>query len=667
MAILFCEDDITSHFFYLPALTLKSATTSSKIQQINAKQRSKDWLQAASQKFIPLFEKLHKLIGSKHANIRTELSTFCCTLLRHCQQNMASCVPSLLRINLGLSDEQRSFALDENALEIVENLFLEHLMKVPRIFYTGDEEDQSACTAQFYGFISALCKSDRIRITLANENALRNLVSALLCAIELDLTSKLLESDQTVYEIGEDVTETIANLQNNTPWKVYRNVRNEKIIIEIAKICRHLGDSQAASTFLIDFLLKSLHSNASNCNEILVLLQLILKESHKCRSHCEWIIEELLAEVRWTLSTTVVESNFHDETAHTEWFEDRTEGLYESAISMRIIDSGHRAIERMDETITLNNVKFNILHTCLVMETLGICAVKMNAQFQPFLLRSLRFLLEKSASKHYMIQMSAVLALNNLKIAFELNSIADLIMKNADYITFSINSAMKCADRCPAALNILKVVLHYCSLESMPHLENIIATVLHEGARTNQSKNNLSFIELFRMILLAIRRTLGAMPVQKQQDFDSSTTNKNDRNWIEMMNRIDEDDVTMEADTEECANNGAEDITDDIDSEQVSTKPALVEQTEKIMKRCVRNLASINREEKIATFETLCIGLDIICRYENVLLPMVHLIWGPFTQQCFRDKSPIVLRRCICLLTKLAAYAQDFIHKRFVM
>lgn len=656
-------------FLCFVALTLKSASTSSKLQQVDAKQRSEEWLQAASKKCLPLIEKLHKLIGSKHSNVRKELSTFCCGLLHHCQQNMASCIPSLLEICLGLNDEQQAFILDENALEIVENLFVEHLLKLPRIFYTGDEDDQLANTAKFLGFVTALCKSNRIRITLANECTLRSLVSALLCAIELELSPKLHEEDQTVYKIGEDVTETIANLQNNTPWKTYRNIRNEKMITVIEKICHYLGNSTTASTFLIDFLLKSLHGNSSSCNEVLVLLQLILKGSDRCQTHCELVIEELLEEARWNLSTTVFEPDRRNDTADTKWFEDRTEGLYESAISMRITDSGHQTIERRDDTITLNDVKFNILHTCLVIETLGICSLRMNERFQPFLLRSLRCLLEKSASKHYMIQMSAVSALNNLKTAFKLNSIADLITKNSDYITFSINSSMKCTDRCPAALNILKVVLHYCSLESMPHLENIIVTVLREGAKTNQSQNNLSFIELFRVILLAVRRTLDENLTQSQLDTDSSAEKKSVRNWIEMLNVIDENDVAMaDVAVEENANHedDGDNVIEDVDLEKIKPKPALVEQTDKIMKRCVRNLSSTNREEKISTIETLCIGLDIVSRYEDILLPMVHLIWEPFQQQCMRDKSPIILRQCICLLTKLAGYARDFIYKRFV-
>lgn len=655
-----------NHMLYFScsaANTLKSVvggTEGSKTQE--AKGRTKEWLQAASQKCLPLIEKLHKLIGSKHAIIRKELSALCCALLTHCQRNMAPCVPSLLQISLGLGDEQPSFVLDDNALEIVENLFIEHLVKLPRIFYTGDEDEQTANTAQLHGSVSALCKSDRIRITLANEAALRSLASALLSAVELDLTSKLLEGKYTVFELGEDVTGAIVNLQNNTPWKVYRNLRNEAIITTIAKICQLLGDSPTASTFLIDFLLKGLHSNASNCNEVLVLLQLVLKSQHSCGAHCEMVIEELLVDSRWTLSTTVIESDRRNDSAPSKWFEDRTEGLYESAISMRISDDGYRDVEQMNEVITLNDVKFNILHTALVMETLGLCATKMKERFQPFLLRSLSYLLEKSASRHNTIQMSAVLALDHLKKAFELNSIADLITNNADYITFSINSAMKCADRCPAALDILKVVLHYCSLESMPHLENIIATVLHEGARTIQSSNRLSFIELFRMVLMAVRRTLGATTAPNRPIVEVGTEKTSGRNWMEMLYAIEAHSEQM---AEDAVETGDEDVAE-ADPEQKTPKPALVEQTDKIMKRCVRSLASTNREEKIATFETLCIGLDILRPYDDLLLPMVHLIWGPFTQQCFRDKSPIVLRRCISLLSRLATYAQDFIYKRFV-
>lgn len=652
--------------FLFSELTLKSATVDDKLQQVDAKQRTSEWLSAASHKCLPHIEKLQKLVGTKHGDVRNELFSFCCQLLSHCQQNLAVCVPTLLRIYLGLTDERHRIVLDENAMEIVENLFVELLMKLPRIYHTGDEDDQLACTAELAGYVTALKGSNRLRITLANANILRNLMAALLSAIELDLTSKLYEEDHAIYEINVEAVEAIASLRNNSPWKSYRNVRSELVVATIEKICRELGDAPTANTFVIDFLLKLLHGNAPNCNEALVLLQFVIRASSKCQSDCALIAEELLAEERWTLSMKVSEPEHRDASKKSQWFEDRTEGLYESAISMRITDIGQAVDERIDERITLNDVKFNILHTCLIAETLGQCALKLNAEFQPFLLRSLQCLLEKSASKYYVIQMAAILALNNITKSCGLDSVADLITANGDYITFSINSAMKLADRCPTALNILKVVLHYCSLESMPHLENIISTVLLECARANQYKNNLSFIELFRMVLTAIRKTLHDVPAQTPCDVSLEENSK--RNWVQMLYDIElDDDDEMKDATDEVADDAIdEDI--DVDNEVAlkDAKPLLIEQTEKIMNRCVRHLASTNREEKIATIETLCIGLDILSRYEDTLLPMVHLIWEPFKQQCMRDKSPVTLRRCVCLLSKLAEYAREFIYKQFV-
>lgn len=118
----------------------------------------------------------------------------------------------------------------------------------------------------------------------------------------------------------------------------------------------------------------------------------------------------------------------------------------------------------------------------------GIFSVSQRWLQSRLLVFNSRLLVAKSGSEHYTMRMSAVMASNNLEGAFGLNSITGLI------ITFSMKSAMKCADRCPAALNILNAVLNYCSLGSMPHLENIIMAIrrtLCEGPAQSQPGANI--------------------------------------------------------------------------------------------------------------------------------------------------------------------------------
>lgn len=43
---------------------------------------------------------------------------------------------------------------------------------------------------------------------------------------------------------------------------------------------------------------------------------------------------------------------------------------------------------------------FNVLHTCLILETVGRFAVVLQMDFQPFLFKSLHKILEKSGENH---------------------------------------------------------------------------------------------------------------------------------------------------------------------------------------------------------------------------------------------------------------------------
>lgn len=48
------------------------------------------------------------------------------------------------------------------------------------------------------------------------------------------------------------------------------------------------------------------------------------------------------------------------------------------------------------ETITISDVKFNVLHMCLVLETIGLYAEYLGERYQPFLIKSMHRILEKS-------------------------------------------------------------------------------------------------------------------------------------------------------------------------------------------------------------------------------------------------------------------------------
>lgn len=57
-----------------------------KLKQIDEKERSEEWLKAASKKLQPVMQSLQKLAGSKNERIRTELAVAVNNLLSHCSR-----------------------------------------------------------------------------------------------------------------------------------------------------------------------------------------------------------------------------------------------------------------------------------------------------------------------------------------------------------------------------------------------------------------------------------------------------------------------------------------------------------------------------------------------------------------------------------------------------
>lgn len=565
---------------------------------------------------------------------------------------------------------------NDHTFDVVEKIFISHLTKLPRIIYTGDEEEQSAGFNLLNGLIKTLSQTDHIKILLVHEHVLNKLLSALLASVELDRPNELLEEQHSI-RIIDETADDCTKLRTATPWKSFKNLRNQTLMLKLRNTCQLLSRDKSAKELVLTSLLKSFCSNSRNCNEILVLFQnFVLSETEKG----EWstldaaILEELLAYTHWGLGLQVTSTTElqMEELGESQWYEDRTEGLYESAISIRMSDvkwkSGSDRI-KTDDILTVNDVKFNVLHTCLVLETVATYASSLGTDFQPYLLNSLHRLLEKSGSSHYMIHAAGIYALSTLKTALSLNSITELIFNNADYIAFFVNKSLRRADESKSALDVLSVVIKYSSLDSIPHLENIITTVLTESAKPYQLGNILSFLKVFHMILQGIQIWLAKsdeVKLTETKEIKQSERAALGPIWVDLIRQednLEDEDVDDNIPLDEELNNIEQEAENEDNNEIEPEKPVFIEFTINILKRCVRYVSSKKRDEKLVALDAICVGLEIIKSHENELLPMVHSIWQPFVERV-KDNDPIVLRKCFSVLHVLAVHAKDFIYHR---
>lgn len=226
-------------------------------------------------------------------------------------------------------------------------------------------------------------------------------------------------------------------------------------------------------------------------------------------------------------------------------------------------------------------------------------------------------------------------------------------------------------------MDILSVVLKYSSLNSIPHLENIISTVLNESSKHEQTPNMSSFLKVFQMILLGIDR----WNVSTETTCNDGTTTGTDdseielrQNWLKILHSVDDDeygvhdpatpfDATKFRDEQEQKLNDENEADDELDEKNNETMPPYMDVTTQIMKRFIKYISTKSQMDKCIVLESIVCGLNILKVKENQLLPIVHLIWKPFVER-FKENDPVVLRRCFQLLMKLGEVSRDFIYQR---
>lgn len=92
--------------------------------------------------------------------------------------------------------------------------------------------------------------------------------------------------------------------------------------------------------------------------------------------------------------------------------------------------------------------------------------------------------------------------------------------------------------------------------------------------------------------------------------------------------------------------------------------PHYVTVTVIILKRCLNYVASSNRDNCILALQVLNTGFPILRDYENELLPLVHLTWGPLVSKF--EAEPAIMKRAFDLLVTMAELSKDFIQSRAV-
>ncbi|XP_023292391.2 uncharacterized protein LOC111675781 [Lucilia cuprina] len=669
-----------------------------RMKQLQGDGRTQQWIQATSKKLRIIFTQTSKLRSHTSTKIRKEYAEMCCLLMETCSHNLKENFVFMLETVVALTEDEdvhirnicckcvdklqnnhsNEGIFDENS----ELLLDEHLTKLPRIIARCDDTEQYTEFTFLKGFLNSL-SSKKLQLLLSIPHNLEIFCMCLLLALDLQTTSELLIEGYSLREmdVEGDYLES-----SKFPWRKFKNLNSERCVKCLHEICCVLGTTPVLNRIIVEYLLEMLQLQNEAMNEILLILLWLTTAREKNKQfQCKdlnlvkQLLDELLDDKHWHLSLEPDNVTQLKVNRHTDWFIDRTPGLYESAVEIRTqdCDSDDETVTedliQKHQNVTINDAEFNVLHTCIVLDCLGHCALYVGERFDGFIFQTLHKVLLKLAHSNSMVYKASNFALVSIQNALRFNKAIQLIESHIDYITYHLNMLLKKTPECKSAVDILSVVLQFSSRNNLPHLEVIFETIYNECSKQCETDNVISYLKVFNAFLKHLTSWLLSCNYEindrQAMYVDDDCDNENDllNSWLEILNTPktfcdSEQDVTMKCNSntnQSCDNNTEEDNVVDNDPQL----PRHILMIKTILQQVIKFLTSSELQLQILSLECLTCGIPLLRGYDNELLPLIHLTWSPLVEK-FRQKNALVLNRCFSLLEILATYGKDFITKR---
>ncbi|TMW49652.1 hypothetical protein DOY81_005256 [Sarcophaga bullata] len=675
-----------------------------RMKQMQEDGRTQQWTEATSKKLRAIFTQTSKLRSHGSSKIRKEYAEMCCLLLKTCSHNLKENFVFMLESVIALTEDEDLHIRNAccNCIDQLQNncsnegifdenselLLDEHLTKLPRIIARCDDAEQYTEFTFIKGFFRSL-SSNKLQHLLSIPQNLEMLCMCLLSALDLSTTQDLLIEEYSLREmdVEGDYLES-----NKLPWRRFKNVNSERSIKCIMEICGILGRTPILNRIIVDYFLEMLQQQNAAMNEILLaLLYLATAKEINYLFQCKdlmlvkQLLDELLNDKHWYLALEPDKATQLKIKKHTDWFIDVTPGLYESAVEIRKqdydSDDEKEDIVQNLQKVSIKDAEFNVLHTCIVLDCLGHCALYVGERFDGYVFQTLHKVILKLAHSNSMVYKASNFALVSIQKALRFSKATQLIEGYTDYISYHLNSLLKKSLESKCAVDILTVVLQFSSRNSLPHLEAIFETIYNECSKQYETTNIVSYLKVFNAFLRHMTSWLLLCNLEIKDgeamqiaDADNNELNINEVNllntWLEILNTANSFNDVLETkpthNISDQENTNIDLAEDEKDAENVPESldlPRHIVIVRNILQQVIKFVTSAEMQLQILSLECFACGLPLLRDYESEFLPMVHSIWSPLVEK-FRQKNALVLNRCFSLIEVLATYAKDFITKR---
>ncbi|XP_055385110.1 uncharacterized protein LOC129614501 [Condylostylus longicornis] len=659
---------------------IKHKSLDEKVKIIQDMNRNKKWFEATSKKLKPIFSNLQILQSSSNHKLRKEYLILATTLLKNCKNNLKENNSILLESVIALSqDEERDIRISSE--EVLENiktnwnvmvkwdvLFNEHMTKLPRIINRNVESEQISEFLFLKGFFKYIPHDNILAIFSITSN-LEKFVDNLIEAFTLEFSNNLLHEEYCI-----NSAHTYLEQENFIfEWMNFKNISSSKARSLLKNVCQYVGMSPV-NFIIYNHLMEVLNLNPDMSNEILLFLTFMLSKENFNENQnkiIDLLLTELSEETHWHLSLHPDQNVNKDFGSYCNWYVDRTPGLYESAYEVRTIGIDYNNDEEINiskNIVSKTDAQFNVLYTCVMLNAVGKCALIMEKNFEKYIFKILHRVLLLTNNTNAMVRQTGLFALISIKQALKFNDIAEMVQNCTDYLSFHINSLLKKKDFNVLGIETLAAVLQYNSLETFTYLENILQTLLDELSCSNDSTCITAYLKVFNIFFTNTKNWISSVNHNFNTEIDKTAIEDFEDDLLLILKNVLNNSSEIETEFHKEENNIENKPQDEEDLQKENKKPILpkhIVSVRDILKEVLKFFTSKEQINKIISLECMISGLPILKDYEDEVLPLIHLLWYPYSER-FKDNDPVVLSRCFDLLKILVDCSKNFLQKRML-
>lgn len=660
------------------ALILSSTKTTeeqSSVLDQKEKKRTPEWLRAAGKKLMESFKSLISLTGHESPAIRKAVGLCCEQWTGRCRKSLEDNLGTFLEILLILSEDQdqeirQHFSEYLNKLKLEANssfaiinrqLIETHSLRMSRIIQRQSKKEHVMALALLKAQLKELTEEE-MTLLFSNEKFLDVFVMNFLTFIQFNAANvDLLKEEHTIRDyVDRNGSESLLK-----PWEDFKyfNGKSSQILGLLQDVMASVK-GRTPKRILMQYLMDNLRAKTKYSAEVLKAIQIIVNATISGEegmddleiSYLESILDELLDDKYWNLSYQVVRNE--DRSARGQehlQVSEHTEGLYESSLVVKYVDL-NQAKDQLDYLISPVEAKINVLFSCVLMETVAVFGWRLGGErFQKYVFKIIFNLLSSAGNTNFCIHSAGLLALTEITQLYNCTGgIRELIMMNSDYVMFFVNQSLKDSSKSTSALDVISVVLEFCSKDVLEYVELIVNRLLEECTKYHRMKDLSAYLRIFGLFLKSLN------PVEMENVIEKNLEESVDntlQSWLKVLNPVVEEDFEDQIDDQE-------DVPED-HAEVKKETPKEILISRQIMEVALKHISSRNHLEVLAAMETLTWGVATLRQNEDELLPVVHHIWTTLSQR-FNDDNPVVLRNSFKMLITLADSAKEFIHRRTV-